>query len=340
MITDRFHDRNININGSTYIYFGGTSYLGITTHPKIQLALIKNIKKWGASYGSSRLANVQLSIYNKFEEFFAKQVSYEASLVTSSGTIAGRLVIDTLSRSISSFYHYPKTHPAVTSKNSMPLFINEKLHPKLLDSISEEVVISLDAILSLEVKPTSFGFLNEISTQKKVTLLIDESNSIGIVGKNGCGISSTVQHANIYRKIMVSSLGKALGMPCGIIAADIEFINIIKDETIFISSSAANPAFLSTYLQTQDIYIKQRENLKLNLNYLFKALSLSNQFKYEKNYPVIYFKNERILKALIEKKIIITSFNYPTSSNIMNRIVITANHTKNDLEKLILIINR
>lgn len=258
-----FPDRTITINDKEHLYFGGTSYLGIATHPEFQKTLYKNTVKWGTSYGSSRNANIKLAVYDAFEQFFSKQVKSEDSLTTSSGTQAGNLVIDFLSKTISSFYHYPKSHPAVLAKGSLPLIINGKLHPNLLNNTCEEIVISLDAILSLEVSPTSLHFLDDIPIQKKVTLLIDESHSLGIVGENGTGIFSAVKHKNIHRKIMVSSLGKALGLPCGIIAADIDFIEGIKNEPVFISSSGANPAYLGTYLETQHIYKKTTGKTKV-----------------------------------------------------------------------------
>lgn len=329
-----FPDRTITINDKEHLYFGGTSYLGIATHAEFQKTLYKNIVKWGTAYGSSRNANIKLAVYGAFEQFFSKQIMAENSLTTSSGTIAGNLVIGFLSKSISSFYHHPKTHPAVLAKGSLPLFVDGKLHPNLVNNNSEEIVISLDAVLSLEVYPISLHFLDDIPIQKKVTLLIDESHSLGIIGKNGTGIFSTVKHKNIHRKIMVSSLGKALGLPCGIIAADSDFIECIKNEPVFISSSGANPAYLGTYLETQHIYKKQQEKLRSNLDYLFNTVLSDSRFKYQKNYPVIYSQEEGFYDKLFKKEIIITSFKYPTYKYPMNRIVITANHTKEDLKVL------
>ena len=334
MIVEGFPDRSININGEDYLYFGGTSYLGITTNPEFQQILFSCIKKWGTFYGSSRNANVKLSVYNKFEDLFAKQVNSEASLTTSSGTLAGRLVTNYLSKTISSFYHHPKTHPAVLVEGSLPLFIENKLNPRLLNNKEEDIVITIDAVLSLEVIPTSFSFLDQIATTKKVTLVIDESHSLGIVGKQGEGVFSTVLNKKLHRKIMISSLGKALGLSGGVIAADKNFINTIKNEPLFISSSGANPAYLNAYLLSQNIFKSQHKKLKKNLEFLFKDLVLGLTFKYHKNYPVIYSQENNIYERLLSKGIVITNFKYPTYKGEMNRIVITANHTNDDLDKL------
>ena len=335
MIVNRFPDREITIHNKQYLYFGGTSYLGMSTHPVFQNTISNSIKKWGTSYGSSRSSNIKLSVYDKAEQLFAEQIGAEAAVTVSSGALAGKLVIDGLSKEgDKTFYHYPKTHPAVLNSKSLPLFIDDKLHPNLLNHTKEDIVITVDAVLSLEVNPTTFEFLNKISLQKRITLILDESHSLGLVGKHGEGIYDSISNQNLQQKIMISSLGKAIGLSGGIIAADKTFIDIIKNESIFISSSGMNPAYLDAYILSQDLFKQQREKLQENLEFLFKDLDLDSKFKYNINYPVIYCNDETIYKSLFENDIIITNFKYPTYKNLMNRIVITANHTHEDLDKL------
>ncbi|MCF6294723.1 MAG: aminotransferase class I/II-fold pyridoxal phosphate-dependent enzyme [Flavobacteriaceae bacterium] len=334
MIVNEFPDREIVINDKPYLYFGGTSYLGMSTHPVFQDRITQSIKKWGTSYGSSRNSNIKLSVYDKAEQLFSKQIGTEDSVSVSSGTLAGKLVLDYLSKFNHTFYHYPKTHTAILAHHSLPLFVNGKLHSNLLNSDCEDIIITVDAVLSLEVKPTSFNFLNEISPQKKITLVIDESHSLGLIGEKGNGVFSKIPDRNLCRKIMISSLGKALGLSGGIIAADKIFIDAIKNEPVFISSSGANPAYLEAYLLSQDLFKSQRQKLKDNLEFLFKGLELSEVFKYDINYPVIYCSEENFFDNLFKKGIIITSFNYPTYKGKMNRIVISVNHKQEDLIKL------
>ncbi|MDC9724068.1 MAG: aminotransferase class I/II-fold pyridoxal phosphate-dependent enzyme [Urechidicola sp.] len=333
MEVNQFPNRTININGKEFLYFGGTSYLGMSLQPEFQKQLFENIKKWGVFYGSSRKSNIQLSVYEEFETYFTKFIGAEKCVTVSSGMLAGKLTIDFLEKENLQFYHYPKTHPAVINKNSLSLFVDETLNPRLTNSIDEEIVISADSILALEVTPTSFDFLNKISTSKKVTLVIDESHSLGIIGKNGKGIFNSIQHPTIGRKIMISSLGKALGIPGGVIASDKEFINGLTNDANFVSASGASPAHLATYLEEQDLYNQQRKKLQHNLDFLFKE-GLGTTFKYHPDYSVIYSDNPDIYQQLFNKGIVITNFKYPTYKNFMSRIVITANHTFDDLKTL------
>ena len=170
-------------------------------------------------------------------------------------------------------------------------------------------------------------------------MVLDESHSLGLIGKERNGVFNTLQYKNIHQKIMISSLGKALGLSGGIIAADTEFINVLKEESIFVSSSAANPAYLETYINTQSIYKEQQQKLQHNLGYLFTELKPKKGFKFDKNYPVIYCVDAAVYEILFSEGIVITNFKYPTYKNKMSRIVITANHTLEDLKKLINILN-
>jgi len=334
MIVEAFPDRTILVKGKDYLYFGGTAYLGLPTHPEFQKNLATSIAKWGSFYGSSRNSNIKLSVFDRAEHFFAKEIGTEDAVTVSSGTLAGRLVLDYLSKSKNTFYHYPKTHPAILHDTSKPLLINDKLHPNLTNKVKEDIVICVDAILSSEVECTSFGFLNAFPPEKRITLIVDESHSFGIVGNHGEGVFNMIPSEKLIRKIMVSSLGKALGLSGGIIAADKHFIGAMKNEILFISSSCATPAYLEAYILSQDIIKTQKQKLQENLKFLFDGLDLNASIRYHKNYPIIYCTDNNFYSNLYNNGIIITNFKYPNYPNMMNRIVVTANHTKADLEKL------
>lgn len=334
MIVEQFPDRTILVDHKEYLYFGGTSYLGMATHLSFQKLLNNSVSRWGTAYGSSRNSNIKLSIYQIAEDLLAKISGAEASLTVSSGTLAGKLVIDYLAKSHQHFYHYPKTHPAILKDASLPLFVDGKLHPRLTDDFKESVVITADALLSMEVHATNFDFLGDISSSKKITLLIDESHSLGIVGRHGEGIFKTINHPKITQKIMISSLTKAYGCSGGMIAGDKDLIEIIRNDAVFISASGMNPIFLQTFYDAQELRQEQLKKLRDNLQYLYSDNQFSNLFQFDLNYPVIYCRSNAIFDYLKSKDIIITNFKYPNYDAMMNRIVITANHTHQDLERL------
>ena len=340
MKVNQFPDRIIKIEKEEYRYFGGTAYLSLPTHPEFQKLLIKNILQWGTAYGSSRSSNIQLNAYENGERFLVNYIKADAVLTVSSGMLAGKIVIEALTPATDCFFHFPNTHIAIKVPNSLPVFIENELNPRLLDTATEKITILTDSVPSLHVKPIDFSILNSIPSNKEITFVIDESHSLGILGTNGCGIFLEVNLPSIKRKIMVSSLGKAFGLTGGVIAGDSEFIHQIKNHDTFVSSAGMNAAFVQTMADAAPLYLQQHQKLKDNLNYIHAHLTQKKTIHFDRNYPLIYPKIEGLSKILTANKIIVTHFKYLTDSTILNRIVITANHTKEDLDAIIHILNQ
>ncbi|WP_426486025.1 aminotransferase class I/II-fold pyridoxal phosphate-dependent enzyme [Flavobacterium sp. 2] len=338
MIVEKFPDRIIEINQEQYLYFGGTAYLGLPTNKNFQNLVVQNILKWGTTYGSSRTANIQLSAYIAGERSLARHIGSEAAVTVSSGMLAGKLVIEKLKKETDCFFHLNETHSAIKTENSLPLFINEKINDRLLDSKSEKITILTDGVPSFETKPIDLSFLKEISKQKEITLVIDESHSLGIVGKNGSGIYSSINFP-IKRKILVSSLGKAFGLTGGVIASNSVFIKEISEIETFTSAAGMNPAFVQTLSDASEIYKTQHRKLKDNLSYINSILIKNSNILFDKNYPLIYLLSKELVEKLKTEKIIIASFKYTKEAEPLNRIVVTANHLKEDLDKLVSILN-
>ena len=340
MKVTEFPDRVLKIDGDNYLYFGGTAYLGLPPNKKFQKILFKNIARWGTAYGSSRNANIKLTAYEKGETFLAKFVQAEAALTVSSGMLAGRLVLETLQSETAVFYHFPDNHVAISNAESIPFFINEELNPRLLNNKPEKITILTDAVPTNTVTTINLSALEKIPNHKEITLVIDESHSLGILGTNGNGIYATIDHPSIKRKIMVSSLGKAMGLSGGMIASDADFINQIKANDTFVSSAGMNPAFVKTLADAAVLYSKQNKKLKKNIAYINSKLLPNTNILFDENYPVIYPRIENINTILASNKIIITNFKYTSETDYLNRIILTANHKKKDLDKIIEILNR
>jgi len=338
MNVNQFPDRVIEIDQQQYLYFGGTAYLGLPTHKVFQELVFKNIQQWGTSYGSSRSANIKLTAYENGETFLARHIQSESAVTVSSGMLAGKLVLDELTKNTDCFFHLSNVHTAIKTGDSLPLLVNNELNPHLLDPKVKKIVILADAVPLHQTKALDWAVLEKIPNHKEITLLLDESHSFGILGKNGCGIFSQIT-LPVKRKIMVSSLGKAFGLNGGAIASDAAFIAEVKKQNTFISAAGMNPAFVQTLADAEEIYKKQHQKLRDNLDYIDQNLIKNENIKFDKTYPLIYLEEEKMIKKLKENKIIIANFKYQENTNNLNRIVVTANHLNEDLDKVINILN-
>jgi 8-amino-7-oxononanoate synthase len=331
MIVNEFPDRKILVDGIEYLYFGGTNYLGITTNPEFQTILFESIKKWGTAYGSSRNSNVKLSIYETAEKLLAKNINSEAALTVSSGMLAGKLVVEYLSKTTDAMFRFPDAHPALMNPPSLPILVNGELNAKLFDKSISKIAVLTDAIPSQCVEPIDLNILLTIPKEIQIELVVDESNSFGIL-ENDWQNALKKENINI---IKVASLGKAVGISGGVIAGNESFISEIRNQSSFIGAAGMNPAFLETYVNAQEIYHFQKQKLKHNLNYIDRNFTNRAKFTYHSSYPIIYFDDESVSKKLFENKIITTSFKYTNASGKLNRIVITSNHSIEDLDHLI-----
>lgn len=332
MTVAEFPDRKINIEGVNYLYFGGTNYLGITTNIDFQTILFESIKKWGTSYGSSRNSNIKLSVFSTAEKLLAKNIGTEAALAVSSGMLAGKLVIEHLTKTSDLMFHFPDSHPAIISPCSLPITENGKLNSRIFDAKISKITVVTDAIPSLYVEPIDLSILLDIPPEKEITLVIDESHSLGIIKNKKFDQLSQKEN---FKIIKVGSLGKAMGLSGGLIAGKSSFITEIQNQDSFIGASGMNPAFLETYIKSHELYESQKQKLQENLNYIDTHFVNRSGFTFNASYPVIYFENELFVKKLLKNKIIVVSFKYTCESGKLNRIVITANHTIKDLEQLI-----
>lgn len=331
MVVNEFPDRKIVVDGVEYLYFGGTNFLGITTNVDFQNILFESIKKWGTAYGSSRNSNVKLCIYETAEKLLAKNSNSEAALTVSSGMLAGKLVVDFLSKNTDAIFHFPDAHPALMNPLSLPIYVNGELNAKLLDKSISKIAVVTDAVPSQFVEPIDLNILLTIPKEIQIQLVIDESNSFGILENDW---QNALKKENI-NLIKVASLGKAIGISGGFIAGNQKFISEIQDQASFIGAAGMNPAFLETYVNAQEIYLLQKQKLQHNLNYIDTYFTNRDFFTYNSSYPIIYFEKDSVSKKLFDNKIITTSFKYTNASGKLNRIVISASHSIEDLEHLI-----
>lgn len=334
MTIDQFPDRILHVNHKKYLYFGGTSYLGLPTNAKFQKIVAKKIQQWGTSYGSSRSANVQLSAYATGEQTLAKWIQSEATVTVSSGMLAGKIVLEVLLQKGVKCYHFPNVHTALQTPKSRPIYVDGNLHPDLGTSKKETVVLVTDSYPTSHVQPIDLKVIENIGASKSIILVLDESHSLGITGPNGGGIYSTIQLANVQSKVMIASLGKALGVTGGIIAGEAALIQEIKNHPVFVSAAGMNPGFLSAVTDAIPLIQKKYRKLLDNLRYFKSIVPKEAALTFDENYPLLYPHEADFHESCLEDQIVIVNFPYNTPTGSLNRIVVTANHKKKDLKRL------
>ena len=335
-ITNQLPSRIFTTNHQEYLWFSGTSYLGMPHHQGFRGNFAKALAQYGMSWGSSRNSNIRLDIYEKAEIELAKFANIPAALTVSSGMWAGQLVVNFLQKPNTKFFFAPKTHPALWNSSTLQLEDWEKglsysdwaskIVKKVQECTTENIVICSDSVGSPYVEAFDFQWINQLPVDKNITVVMDASHSFGV---------KTFPRSVKVRFIITASLNKAMGMTGGVILSDPETVSSIRQSPMFAGASPMMPALLETFVNSLEYFTEQQQKLSENITY-FNSLIPQNSFlDYIHNYPAYCTHQSGVHEYLKENGIMTACFPYPTSTDLpVTRIVISALHLKEDLKKL------
>ncbi|RDC56908.1 aminotransferase class I/II-fold pyridoxal phosphate-dependent enzyme [Pedobacter chinensis] len=327
----------IVINGESYLYFGGTAYLGIPQNQDFINLYIEGIKKFGLNNGTSRSNNIQLGIYADAEQVAAKRFLAEDALITSSGYLAAQLTVKGLAP-FGEVIYAPATHPALWlseepfSTTSFTGWKRETIETINTSGLKNWVLIS-NSMNNLFPEIYDFSFLNEIDHDKKITLIIDDSHGIGINNNGLSALISFPQKSNI-EVVVVASMAKALGVDAGLVLGSKKIISQLKNTNMFVGASPSAAAGLFAFIHGEQIYGNARRKLLSNME-MFSE-NLSSDWKFVPGFPAFLINDPKIDQYLLRNRVLISSFPYPTkNSDPINRIILSSWHQHEDIARLI-----
>ena len=339
LIVSKITGRTVESAGITYRFFSGTSYLAMNTNREFCKHLKEGMKTYGMNYSSSRNSNVRLKVYEEAEQQLAAYTGAAGAITVSSGYMAAQLTVRALAGTGEMIYA-PNTHPALWMEPANFYYADfedwvSKLPGKLERSSATEFVILTNSLDPLLAKNYSFDWVASLPNNKNITLVIDDSHGFGITGTNGSGIYSQVKKSANHRLIVVSSFGKAMGIPGGIILSDKTTLEQLKKSAYFNTSSPVSPAYLYAFLKSGSIYEHQRQQLFANIQYFDALTRHTGLFRYFENYPVFYTSDNKVSSFLLDRKLLISSFAYPLpEDDLITRVVLNSSHRKKDIEFL------
>ena len=331
-------DREIIIDGKSYLYFGGTSYLGVQNYPPFKELYVKNVSKYGMHYGASRKSNVALDIYEAAESYLANWVGSASCLTMSSGYLAAQLVVQTLLEKGHRVFAVPHAHTALLMNGVKTASSIEELGRLVLKEIDKNKllpVVLFDTIDFSSQQYPDFKSLTQLPLDK-VILIGDDSHGIGIIGDNGNGCFSMLKALKPAKVLVCCSLGKALGIQAGAVFGDKEDIQLLESTAFYGGASPASPSFMGTLLDAKELFSERLQTLKTNYHYFKSQLKNLSFFNHMEGHPTFEFQDAKVASALIKDGFIFTNFNYPDENGpIVSRIVLSAYHTKDDIRRLI-----
>jgi 8-amino-7-oxononanoate synthase len=361
-------DTKVTIGDKQLRAFCSNDYLGLANHPDLVNALADGGKKYGVGSGASHLISghsvAHELLEKKLASFQEKHIPKARALFFSTGYLTNLAAITGLARLAQrgdlSIYSAKLNHASLIDgvrlagaqmDATVNLFDHTQL-TSLTDSLKKDTkslkLIVTDGVFSMDGDLAPVKELLQIAEQHDALLLVDDAHGFGVLGKQGHGI---LEQENIQsdRIIYIGTLGKAAGVSGAFVCAQDSFVEwLVQKGRPYIYSTATPPAIAHTLLKSLEI-IESDEGAKRRgqLNQLIKIWQDEMTFSewkkvssYTPIQPVILGSNASALmaaKLLDEAGYWIPAIRPPTVApgSARLRITFSANHSADDLRKLI-----
>lgn len=361
--------KNIKKKEGKYIFIDGKKMLNLSSNDYLGVGNDENIKKeffetyykdYSFSSSSSRLLTGNEQIYFDLENNLVKLFGKEKALIFNSGYAANVGILSSIVGKKDLVILDKLDHASIIDgvKLSEARFLryNHLNYEQLENFILKErnnygkTVIVSESLFSMDGDFADINKLIELKKKYGCLLMIDESHSFGVYGKNGAGYCAVKQQLENV-DIIMSGLGKACGSIGAFCVGSKTVIDyIINKARSFIFSTALPPINVawSNYI-IENIFPKYQEKQQ----YL---ISLSKKFKKELEnigifnssesfiIPIILDNEkqlENIQSKLINNNYYLLPIRYPTvpKNSPRFRISLTANIEWSDLTLLLHILD-
>lgn len=313
-IFDRLPGRTARIQGKEYLFFSGYAYLGLQYIDEFKALVKEGMDKYGWLFPSSRISNTRIALFEECEHLLSSITGCEDTVLVSTGYTAGRLATGLFKDDIANLR---PSHPAIKHNNPP----------------NGKGIYAVDAVDILSSSVTDINAINNIADLTK--LVIDDSHGVGLTGDHGKGAGSYTTHKPGVDYIFTYSLSKAWGINAGAVSCPKSYADEYRHIPDYTGATAPSPALLYAFCKGQHIYAQQRERLKENIAYFEKAIAGFSGVLHDKQLPIFVLPSVTDENALADEGIIISSFAYPDPSGPkIQRVVLNALHTKEDLDRL------
>ncbi|MEJ5962336.1 aminotransferase class I/II-fold pyridoxal phosphate-dependent enzyme [Pedobacter immunditicola] len=330
----------INYGDQSYLYFGGTAYLGIPQNKRFLAHYLEGVHTFGLNNGTSRSNNVQLGIYDDAEKAAAQRHGAEAALITSSGYLAAQLTVLHFA-AWGQVVYAPQTHPALWVAGNPGVsgsfgYWSRHVVELINKSRATRWVLVSNSINNLFPESYDFSFLKGIDPGKEIMLIVDDSHGIGVLGQ-GLGCFPSLPQLPFVHVVVVASMAKALGVDAGMVLSSAAIIRQLKKTPVFLGASPPAAAGLYAFMQAEKIYEAEVHKLQSLCRYFSAGLGASKaEFAAMDGFPVYLSEDQQLADALLQQKVLISSFAYPDQDGeLLNRIVLSSWHQEEDLDILL-----
>ncbi len=210
--------------GNSLVSFANYDYLGLSDHPSIRNAAHAALDRIGVGALGSRLVGGERLIHADFEDSLAKFVGADACLTLVSGYLTNLTTIAHIMGRRDLIIYDELSHNSIVAgvaackAEAMEFRHNDMEH---LESVLKEAranhrhcLIVAESLYSMDGDIADLPALLKLKDKYGCWLLVDEAHSIGVLGKNGRGISEHYGEDPQRIDLIIGTLSKTF-VSCG-----------------------------------------------------------------------------------------------------------------------------
>lgn len=275
------------------IDFTSNDYLNISQHPQLVEAAVNAAKTYGAgSTGARLLSGGRYPFYREFEKAIAKVKMLEGALLFSSGYQANVSVVQTLLNGsvvdgrqqpivlFDRLNHASLIRGITTSKAKWQRYQHNNmtdLETRLAKVVKEgiQVWIILESVFSMDGDLADLPAIKQLAHKYNALVLVDEAHATGIYGKQGYGLTTEVDWADVPL-VVTGTFSKGLGgMGAYVSGPQVLIDYIVNFADGFVYSTAPSPMQVAAAYKGWELLpslTEERQALIQSADYLRKAL--------------------------------------------------------------------
>lgn len=258
------------IGGRRVLMIGSNNYLGLTTDPRVRLAAIEAVKRYGTSCTGSRFLNGTLALHQEAERRLAAFVGKPAALVFSTGFQVNLGVISCLVGRGDVVVADKDDHASIVdgcmlALGEMRRFSHNDLGhlDRVLSQVDEGAgrLVVVDGVYSMGGDLAPLPGLIEVCRRHKARLMVDDAHSLGVMGKG----RGTAAHFGVSDQVdlIMGTFSKSFASLGGFIAGDEDVIHYIQHHARSLIFSASMPAAnVAAVLAALDIIESEPERIE------------------------------------------------------------------------------
>lgn len=246
-------DTEVMMNGQRTLMLGSNNYLGLTADPRVKVAAVKAVEKYGSGCSGSRFLNGTLDIHVELEAAMARFLQKEDCIVFSTGFQSNLSIISAVTSRCDYILSDSMNHASIVDATRLSFARTIKYRHsdmddlrRLLERCSADekggILIVTDGVFSMEGEICNLPGIVSLAREYGARVMVDDAHSIGVLGEHGRG---TAEYFGLEAEVdlIMNTFSKTLASLGGCVVGDESVIHYIRHNARpFIFSASIPPA--------------------------------------------------------------------------------------------------